>query len=268
MLTGADDQLGQLVQRIAPGGGLLDAWPLEGGVSAEVTAFEVRLPDGRASKYVLRRHHDRDVARNPQIAVHEYRLLQILQTTDIAAPKPCHLDPSGLVVEYIEGQIDQAPADLDCYLGQLASCLARIHAIDGARPDLSFLPRREAPRPVLLHGDFWPGNVLWRDGRLVAVIDWEDAAIGDPLADLGITRLELLWAFGSEAMDRFTHLYCAVTTVDLADLPHWDIRAATDARDQLALWGLAAGVERTMREQLEQFIERAQSAACAPWPGC
>jgi aminoglycoside phosphotransferase (APT) family kinase protein len=172
------------------------------------------------------------------------------------------------VVEYIEGQIDLAPADLDDYLGQLASCLASIHAIDGARPDLAFLPRQEAERPVLLHGDFWPGNILWRDGRLVAVIDWEDAMIGDPLADLGNTRLELLWAFGSEAVDRFTHLYHAATAVDLADLPHWDIRAATDAREQLAHWGLAASIERTMREQLEQVIERAQSAACAPWPGC
>jgi aminoglycoside phosphotransferase (APT) family kinase protein len=37
---------------------------------------------------------------------------------------------------------------------------------------------------VLLHGDFWPGNALWRDGALVAILDWEDAAIGDPLADV------------------------------------------------------------------------------------
>jgi aminoglycoside phosphotransferase (APT) family kinase protein len=34
--------------------------------------------------------------------------------------------------------------------------------------------------------------VLWRDGRIVAVIDWEDAQVGDPLADLANTRLELL----------------------------------------------------------------------------
>ena len=34
-------------------------------------------------------------------------------------------------------------------------------------------PPVQVNRPVLLHGDFWPGNILWRDGRLVAVIDWE-----------------------------------------------------------------------------------------------
>jgi aminoglycoside phosphotransferase (APT) family kinase protein len=38
-------------------------------------------------------------------------------------------------------------------------------------------PQRNAS--VLLHGDFWPGNTLWKDGQLVAIIDWEDAASGD-----------------------------------------------------------------------------------------
>ena len=27
----------------------------------------------------------------------------------------------------------------------------------------------------LMHGDYWPGNTLWKDGRLVGIIDWEDA---------------------------------------------------------------------------------------------
>ena len=57
---------------------------------------------------------------------------------------------------------------------------------------------------VLLHGDFWPGDVLWQAGRLTAVLDWEDAQVGDPLADVGNTRLEFLWAFGREAMQQFT----------------------------------------------------------------
>jgi aminoglycoside phosphotransferase (APT) family kinase protein len=76
---------------------------------------------------------------------------------------------------------------------------------------------------VLLHGDFWPGNVLWEDGRLVAVLDWEDAAIGDPLADVANARLELLWAGGAEAKEEFTRRYRSlVPGVDLTDLPHWD----------------------------------------------
>ncbi len=39
--------------------------------------------------------------------------------------------------------------------------------------------------PVLVHGDFKPGNVLVRDGELTALLDWELAHIGDPGEDLG-----------------------------------------------------------------------------------
>jgi aminoglycoside phosphotransferase (APT) family kinase protein len=42
----------------------------------------------------------------------------------------------------------------------------------------------------LLHGDFRFGNVMLshdRPGRLLGVLDWELAGIGDPLADLGYT---------------------------------------------------------------------------------
>lgn len=41
-------------------------------------------------------------------------------------------------------------------------------------------------RPVLRHGDLWYGNVLVDEStaRLVGVLDWENAAIGDPACDL------------------------------------------------------------------------------------
>jgi aminoglycoside phosphotransferase (APT) family kinase protein len=45
-----------------------------------------------------------------------------------------------------------------------------------------------APRPqtqVLVHGDFKPGNMLLHDGRIVGLLDWETAHIGDPVEDLG-----------------------------------------------------------------------------------
>jgi len=40
---------------------------------------------------------------------------------------------------------------------------------------LASWPPAQVSDPVVLHGDYWPGNVLWRDGRLVGVIDWEEA---------------------------------------------------------------------------------------------
>jgi aminoglycoside phosphotransferase (APT) family kinase protein len=44
------------------------------------------------------------------------------------------------------------------------------------------LPEEEL---VLLHGDLRFGNVIWSGTRIVAVLDWERAALGDPMSDLG-----------------------------------------------------------------------------------
>jgi aminoglycoside phosphotransferase (APT) family kinase protein len=44
--------------------------------------------------------------------------------------------------------------------------------------------------PVWVHGDVAPGNLLVRDGRLRAVIDFGCAAVGDPACDLAIA-----WTF-------------------------------------------------------------------------
>ncbi len=48
------------------------------------------------------------------------------------------------------------------------------------------LSRPPPPSPVgLFHGDYQPGNVLYRDGELVAIVDWELAGIGAQLIDIG-----------------------------------------------------------------------------------
>ncbi len=53
--------------------------------------------------------------------------------------------------------------------------------------------------PVWVHGDVAVGNLLVRDGRLCAVIDWGGAGVGDPACDLVIA-----WTFLSgESRDAF-----------------------------------------------------------------
>jgi len=48
--------------------------------------------------------------------------------------------------------------------------------------------RRNVPahdgRPVLVQGDTGPGNFMYADGRVVAVVDWELAHLGDPMDDI------------------------------------------------------------------------------------
>ena len=197
-----------------------------------------------------------------------------------------------IVIEYIEGKTEFAPTDLSDYLFQFTTYLFSVHRLDCSHLDLSLLPPIErkytrilSNRPAnidesldegrirgvleaawplpqrnaqaLLHGDFWPGNILWKNGQLVTVIDWEDAAIGDPLADLANSRLELLWAFGIKAMQSFTRQYRSMTTVDFANLPYWDLCVALRRIPQFELWSLDEATVQTMREQLCWFVARA-----------
>jgi aminoglycoside phosphotransferase (APT) family kinase protein len=106
-----------------------------------------------------------------------------------------------------------------------AEALARVHAVDWKRAGLAFLAEGEPVDPLeaelgpwraraerlriarapllialgewlrenqpadariaLLHGDPNPGNYLFAGERVVAVLDWELAALGDPRSDLG-----------------------------------------------------------------------------------
>lgn len=52
--------------------------------------------------------------------------------------------------------------------------------------DLVATPPRPSGPPTPVHGDPKHGNCLWnRQGKLLALLDWEMAGIGDPLLDLG-----------------------------------------------------------------------------------
>ena len=197
-----------------------------------------------------------------------------------------------LVVEYIEGETEFSPSSLPDLLLQLATLLSRIHKVDWSNVDLSFLPSQSArfeesigtrpaildesldeerirdalesvgPLPqqnesVLLHGDFWPGNILWRNGQIVGVVDWEDAGTGDPLADLANSRLEILWAFGIDAMDSLTHQYEGMTEFDFAALPIWDLVAALRPAHKIAEWAHDDITEMKWRERHRLFITQA-----------
>jgi aminoglycoside phosphotransferase (APT) family kinase protein len=214
-----------------------------------------------------------------------------------------YLSSPCLVLEYIEGQLVFSLSDLDNTISQLAKQFARIHTVPWSSLESVFLGKPamglshfvtkrpavenrsldearirntvEAAWPFpqrnpsgLLHGDYWPGNVLWQAGRLAAVIDWEDAGYGDPLIDLAISRLDILWIFGREAMHAFTRQYCANMAVDLTNLPLWDLCAALRlirlAGSNLVEWaafflpyGRSDITELTIRQHFHYFIELA-----------
>jgi aminoglycoside phosphotransferase (APT) family kinase protein len=210
-----------------------------------------------------------------------------------------------LIVGYIEGAPDFSPQNLPDFIQQSANLLVKIHQLEqklpsGALATLDFLSDRAAhilwwlgyqPEELdevldegqlrttlrtlfplqhmntgtLLHGDFWAGNLIWRDGKLVGVIDWEDAEIGDPLSDLSIARMDMLWAFGKDAMFDFTRAYQALMPhLDYSNLPQWDLfsalRKANQLEDSAALW-VACGrpdvTVATMKATHQWFVKQA-----------
>ncbi len=281
----------RLVQKMDSRYRLLHVWELKGGVSAQITALEIAHPAGQTQKMIVRRHGDTDRQRNLHIAADEFKLLHHLKSAGLAVPTPYFLDESGavfptpyLVIEYMDGATDFAPPNLPDYLRQFASHLAQIHRL--ALTPFEFLPRQSAnkrpaqlddsigegriwdilesvwPLPqhnpsTLLHGDFWPGNLLWKGGQLLAIIDWEDAHIGDPLADVANSRLEILWSFGVEAMQAFTRVYQSLTAWDYRNLPYWDLCAALRPAFKISAWAADATAEKRMRERLAWFVAQA-----------
>jgi aminoglycoside phosphotransferase (APT) family kinase protein len=286
------DAYTQIAQRIDPRAVLARRWPLRGGVSAHVEALELARADGEVRRVVVRRHgaagwkplmHD--------VTLLEFRLLGALREAELAVPTPIFVEPQPdllgsafYVMEYVDGHPDVEPSALPSALEQMADYLSRVHQL---RPDvglppredpfdgaLSFLeaddPLRDALRtlrasapaqaPVLCHGDYWPGNVLWKDGRLKAVIDWEDAAIGDPVSDLAGCRLELLWRYGPDAAEDFTAHYRSRAKLDTASLPVWELYAASAGAASMSDWGLPPEREADMRHKAEAVIAAARAA--------
>jgi aminoglycoside phosphotransferase (APT) family kinase protein len=227
--------------------------PLEGGTSSAVHAITLR--DGR--ELVLRRYVRPDwLQEEPDAASREAKALEL--TTSLPAPRLVKVDPDGahagapaVLMTRLHGHHDWRPD-----LRQLAALLPRIHAI---RPPQDALPPyrpyalktiqppawsehpavwREAfavfgrpipdHDPVLIHRDFHPGNVLWRDGGPSGIVDWPNASLGPPQADIGHCRWNLARTQGVEAADELLRR-TGSTDYD----PYYDVTAAIGGFDAI-----------------------------------
>ncbi|HKY92672.1 MAG TPA: phosphotransferase, partial [Nevskiaceae bacterium] len=59
----------------------------------------------------------------------------------------------------------------------------------------------------LVHGDIGFHNLMRRDGRLAAILDWELTHLGDPAEDLAYPRIPMIEALTT--WERFTEAYLA-----------------------------------------------------------
>jgi hypothetical protein len=120
-----------------------------------------------------------------------------------AAPRALGIDERGReVLSYIEGETigedDPWPAWWrgDDTLVQAIGLLRRFHDVVATfepPPDARWRVAGSGdPGARIVHGDWAPYNVVWRDGLVVGVIDWDLARPGEPLDDLAFAAW--LWA--------------------------------------------------------------------------
>jgi aminoglycoside phosphotransferase (APT) family kinase protein len=83
---------------------------------------------------------------------------------------------------------DEPPATLDLEIGRWTWLMDRAPGeLTGQAPAVASQLRATMPPeepPVLVHGDYHYGNMLFREGRVAALLDWEIAELGQPLLDL------------------------------------------------------------------------------------
>jgi aminoglycoside phosphotransferase (APT) family kinase protein len=203
--------------RLLPGGASKEAWAVDAGGE--------RLLVRRASGGVI---HQMTLTLEQ-----EFRVLEAAREAEVRVPTPvAYLGELGgreaFAMQRIEGETigrrivrDPPPGLPD----EMAEQLARIHAIG----PLEFLSRGDviqrmydeldsvgephpaieyglawvrerlepAREPTFCHGDFRIGNLAVDAGRLVAVLDWEFAHVGDPVEDVAWPIVRA-WRFGAD----------------------------------------------------------------------
>lgn len=124
----------------------------------------------------------------------------------------------------------------------------------------------ETEELTLVHGDFHLRNVILepRSGAVRAVLDWELATLGDPLADLGT-----LLAYWPEPGDRSTPIFQAPALSGFASrrelVDHYLGESGRDASSlgfwhALGLWKVAIITQGVLRRVVDEPRNRAQGA--------
>lgn len=276
----------QLVHALSPEAKAFRVTRLTGGVSAEAFAVELTHSDDSVETVVVRH---RPASPDRLSMTQEYAVQSAVHEAGLPVPRPRLLwSAETMVMDFVEGTSALPTHGPE----MMADALARIHAQSIA--GFENLPAREEPTsvlertladaglsvpliefgvidPSLLHGDFWAGNLLWREGELAAILDWEDAAIGDPLSDVASARVELEVASGPSAAEAFTTRYDDVTHrasehvgnqresagLDWKRLTLWDVYVSTTALEAMDSWGLPAEVLNHRRTATTTFLNRA-----------
>ena len=190
------------------------------------------------------------------------------------------------VARYVDDVVDALARIHATSVGDASGALLRAHAADAWVPPEDGVPAGllgpalaervvaaitehvatadRGGNPVLNHGDFHPGNLLWRRGRLSGVVDWSHARVGPRWWELAYFRMELGVLTDQRAVTRVLQRYEAAVGVRSGDQPVWDLVCLYNGHRWGAYW-LAGYREQgrrdltldTMRRRLDRLARRA-----------
>ena len=210
-------------------------------------------------------------------------------------------DEPAIIVSFVEGAPDLSPGHPFEWAEQLAETLVRIHSIGLDDEDRELFPPgvgqdakkiQDAPEmilehplgeallrrllelqsqlvpqtPVFSHADFWPGNTMWKNGDLQAVVDWEYPATADREMDVAYCSLDIRYLGMDRVADRFVAGYREASGEELPNLDYWEAVALCRPMPDIAVWvpswvamGRSITAERARAihtETIEAFLER------------
>ena len=111
-------------------------------------------------------------------------------------------------------------------------------------------------RLALVHLDYWVGNVLWEAGEISAVLDWEEAACGDPVIDVAYARMNMCVMGLPAAADEFLQAYEDETGHKAKNVGTWEMAAAARPMDAPEAWHLEREI---IAGRFQQFLQEAMS---------
>jgi aminoglycoside phosphotransferase (APT) family kinase protein len=237
---------------------VLDVARLEGGQHADTWRVDTANP---ALSVVVRQFPMHDAA-----ACDEQRVLRTLDGLGGLAPVLLGGDLDGQwskhptsLISWLDGEPDITPSDPQAWARELGRALAVLQGVPsdrladlpsvfdrrGSRAQLngplaaevrSRWPHISGSPEVLTHSDYWSGNVVWRDGRLMGIVDWSGAARGPRGYDVGWCRLDLVLLFDERIADVFLAAYEAAIGQTLGDVVLWDAWAVARSHDTVETW--------------------------------
>lgn len=277
----------KLTEILSPEGDLIYFSRLEGGVSCDVFLLEVK-EGTKINKFVVRTE---GLPTSENTVETEFYLLKTISNKQVPTAEAFYFDNSCeildkpfMVMSFLEGTIFEPKEREFSFLEIMAKQLIRIHQTDIAylpelplRTDpldglISYLPKESRwdelsslikglnkeifeGEKVFLHGDFWLGNLLWKDSLIVGILDWEYAAIGDPLSDLATACLEVRYEVGIEGIEIFKHTYSNFLDIDEYRLSLWLIFVASSTLHFIDEWKLPNKRKKKMIKEATITIE-------------